>query len=303
LVLFAGYEWKGRDDGLVAHVFFRQGPNFALSVFAFAVEGWIFYSAVNSVTPLIVLNLGFQTNAWLISIRQLAFTLPNIAASIPIMLYATWRKDLKTPTVLTFILFLVVCICYACITPSMNHAQIGFNVISGIGQSGPLTLLTALIQFTAPHAYLSTATGLAFSARALGGAFGSAILDTIINGHIASTLSPTLTSTASSAGLPASSIPALLAGLAAGESPSVLLESVPGLTGEVLGKVMEASYGVYARGYRLAWSSILPFVVLAIVAVGCLRGVKELMTEHVEASVEREEVGMGDEGEGRKVVV
>ncbi len=32
-------EWKGRDDGLVAHVFFRNGPNFALSVFAFAVEG------------------------------------------------------------------------------------------------------------------------------------------------------------------------------------------------------------------------------------------------------------------------
>ena len=32
-------EWKGRDDGLVAHVFFKGGPNFALSVFAFAVEG------------------------------------------------------------------------------------------------------------------------------------------------------------------------------------------------------------------------------------------------------------------------
>lgn len=32
-------EWKGRDDGLVAHVFFQGGPNFGLSVFAFAVEG------------------------------------------------------------------------------------------------------------------------------------------------------------------------------------------------------------------------------------------------------------------------
>ena len=34
-------EWKGRDDGLVAHVFFKGGPNFALSVFAFAVEGYV----------------------------------------------------------------------------------------------------------------------------------------------------------------------------------------------------------------------------------------------------------------------
>lgn len=55
----------------------------------------------------------------------------------------------------------------------MNHAQIGFNILSDIG---PLTLLVALVQFTAPHAFLSIATGLAFSARTIGGAFGSAIL-------------------------------------------------------------------------------------------------------------------------------
>lgn len=95
-----------------------------------------------------------------------------------------------------------------------------FNVLSGISQSGPLTLLVALIQFTAPNAYLSTATGLAFSARA----FGSAVLDAIINSKPSST-------------------------------------------------------------------SIVPFVVVALVAVG------ELMTEVVEATVERE-VG---EADGEKV--
>ena len=43
LLLFFGlYEWKGRADGLVAHVFFKGSPNFALSVFAFAVEGYVF---------------------------------------------------------------------------------------------------------------------------------------------------------------------------------------------------------------------------------------------------------------------
>jgi hypothetical protein len=68
----------------VAHVFFKGSPNFALSVFAFAVEGWLFYSAVNSVTPQIVLNLGFQTNAWKISIRQLSYNLVTLFVSIPI---------------------------------------------------------------------------------------------------------------------------------------------------------------------------------------------------------------------------
>lgn len=101
-------EWKGRDDGLLAHVFFRKNANFALSTFAFAVEGWIFYSAVNSVVPQIVLNLGFESNAWDISIRQLSYTILTLFASIPITWYATAYKDMKTPLLVTFGLFLVV---------------------------------------------------------------------------------------------------------------------------------------------------------------------------------------------------
>ncbi|TVY50544.1 Trichothecene efflux pump TRI12 [Lachnellula cervina] len=285
LVAFAVYEWKGRDDGLVAHVFFKSGPNFALSVFAFAVEGWIFYSAVNSVTPLVVLNLGFETSSWRISVRQLSFQLVNLLLSIPIALYATWRKDLKSPLIISFTFFLIVTICYACIQPSMNHAQIVFNVLAGLGQSGPLTLLVALVQFTAPHAYLSTATGLAFSARALGGAFGSAVLNTIINSKISSSWAPAVSSAATKAGLPGSSILALLKALESGEG----FAEIPGISLASLGAATRASHVVYAAAYRLAWSSIIPFVVLSLVAILFLRGVKELMTEHVEATVEREE--------------
>ncbi|MCJ1420476.1 hypothetical protein MMC32_006833 [Xylographa parallela] len=287
LVAFGVYEWKGRDDGLVAHVFFKKSPNFALSVFAFAVEGWLFYSAVNSITPQIVLNLGFETNAWKISIRQLAYNVTTLVASIPLTLYATKYKDLKSPLLVTFGLFLVVTICYATITPNLNSAQIGYNVISGIGQSGPLTLLVALVQFTAPHAFLSTATGLAFSARAIGGAFGSAVLDAIINGKLASTYAPQVSAAAISAGLPPSSVPALLAALAAG-SPD-LIAAVPGINPGIIDAASSASQWAYAYAYRLAWSSIIPFVIIALICVACLKGVKELMTEHVEASVEPSE--------------
>jgi len=84
LILFCIYEWKGRTDGMVAHVFFKGSPNFALACFAFAVEGWIFYSAVNSVTPQIVLHLGYESSAWIISLRQLSYSLTTLFASIPI---------------------------------------------------------------------------------------------------------------------------------------------------------------------------------------------------------------------------
>ena len=100
-------EWKGRKDGLVAHVFFHRDKNFALSVFAFAVEGWIFYSAINSITPQLVLNLGFEDNAWHISLRQLSFSLTNLLFSVVVTWYSTRFKDLKSPLLVSWVFFLV----------------------------------------------------------------------------------------------------------------------------------------------------------------------------------------------------
>lgn len=150
-------------------------------------------------------------------------------------------------------------------------------------------VLPALIQFTSPHAFLSTATGLAFSARALGGAFGSAILNTIINSELSKSYASKVSSAAVTAGLPTTSIPGLLEAFDSGKG----FEDVQGINAGILGETTKASREVYAKAYRLAWSSIIPFVVLAWIAVAFLKGAKELMTEHVEATVER--VGDGAE--------
>ncbi len=85
LLAFGLYEWKGRPDGLISHSYFKNGHNFSLATFAFGVEGWIFYSAVNSIGPQMALNLGWENNSWRISLRQLAFNCTTIAASVPIV--------------------------------------------------------------------------------------------------------------------------------------------------------------------------------------------------------------------------
>ncbi|KAL1602517.1 hypothetical protein SLS60_005933 [Paraconiothyrium brasiliense] len=278
---FCIYEWKGRTDGMVAHVFFSNGPNFWLATFAFAVEGWIFYSAVNSVTPQIILNLGFESNSWDIAVRQMSYQIPSLTFSLVVTWWATRFKDLKSPLVLTYVIFLVTTICYANIRPSWNTPQIVFAVLAGIGTSGPLTLLVACVQFTAPHAYLSTATGLAFSARAIGGAFGSAVINAIVNGRLNSHYASDVSSAAIAAGLPSASVPALLEAMEAGTG------QVPGSNADIMKAALEASHWSYARAYRLGWWSVVPFVALAIASVACMRGVKDLMTEHVEATVER----------------
>jgi hypothetical protein len=160
-------------------------------------------------------------------------------------------------------------------------------VLAGIGQSGPLTLILALVQFAAPHAFIATASGFALSARAIGGAFGSAVLDAIINGKIDSTLAPKVAKAATGAGLPASSVPGLLEAIGAGTG----FDKVPGLNDTILDQALDARDWAYARAYNLAWASIIPFVALAIVAVFFIKQVKELMTEHVEASVETKAAG------------
>lgn len=193
---------------------------------------------------------------------------------------------MRTPLVVTYAIFLAATIGYACIKPSWDVGQIVLTVLTGIGTAGPLTLLVACVQFSSPHAFLSTATGLAFTARAIGGAFGSAVINAVINSRLTNHYASDVSSAAISAGLPPSSVTALLKAMRAGSARTVQASAIEGANAEIMNAAWHASYSSYAKAYRLGWWSVVPFVVLATVAVGCLRGVKELMTEKVEATVE-----------------
>lgn len=206
--------------------------------------------------------------------------------------------------IVTYAIFLIATICFANIRPSWSTPQIVFTVLSGIGTSGPLTLLVAAVQFTSPHAFLSTATGLAFSARAIGGAFGSAVINAIINGNLNSHYASDVGSVAISAGLPSSSVPNLLEVMEAGTLSSTFTgEGILGANENIMNAAWQASYQSYARAYRLGWWSVVPFVALALASVACMRGVKELMTEHVEATVEPGVQGeqSGEKGAGENI--
>lgn len=83
--LTKGAEWKGRSDGLVAHVLFKGSPNFVLALLAFTLEGWVFYSAINSVLPAVFINLGFEKSAWGVAVRQMASSLPTLFYAAVVM--------------------------------------------------------------------------------------------------------------------------------------------------------------------------------------------------------------------------
>jgi hypothetical protein len=80
-------------------------------------------------------------------------------------------------------------------------------------------------------------------------------------------------------------VPLLISALKSGKQSS--LNAVPGINPSILAAVTKTSHTLYAHAYRLGYASIIPFVVLAIVGSACLKGVKDLMTEHVDATVEK----------------
>ena len=121
------------------------------------------------------------------------------------------------------------------------------------------------------------------------------MLTVVINSNLGNKYASKVGGAAVQAGLPQSSVPLLLQAFEAGAG----FDDVPHLNGGILAAATNASQWAYTRAYRLAWWSVFPFVVVAIIAVACLKGVKELMTEKVEATVEKVRMEDLDEEIGR----
>ena len=85
------------------------------------------------------------------------------------------------------------------------------------------------------------------------------------------------------AGLPEASVPALVKAMQGGKQGDA---GVAGATADVWTAAVAEHRSQYGAAYRLAWASIIPFTVLAIISIALLRSVKDLMTEKVEATVE-----------------
>jgi len=258
----------------------------------------MYYSAVNTVLNQMQLYLDWETDSLLIGVRQIAYSGPTLVASVVVIWYSTRYKDVKSPLVVCFTLFLVVASVFAATKTSWGNIQLGLSATAGVGQSGPLTLLIAVIQFAAPHAHLSTATGLALSFRALGGAFGSAILYTIAFGHVTANYNSNVASAAIMAGLPQKDVPVLLGVMAEGHGPptakgltAVLSQVLPSATTAVIKAARYAGQKVYAKGFGLAWASIIPIAFIAIGSCALMKGVGTLMTEKVQAPLEKHDSG------------
>lgn len=85
------------------------------------------------------------------------------------------------------------------------------------------------------------------------------------------------------AGLPEESIPSVMGALAV--SPG-LLATVDGMTPSIMGAIMNTYYAASAWSYAYVWYSIIPWCVVAVIAMLCLKSVAKQMTEKVDRPYE-----------------
>ncbi|KAL4919148.1 fungal trichothecene efflux pump [Aspergillus aurantiobrunneus] len=120
---------------------------------------------------------------------------------------------------------------------------------------------------------IGLANGILGSLRALGGAVGQAIYVSVLNNEVQTNMPKYVGEAATAAGLPESSLPALLEALAAGSSP----EGIPGVTANVVTAATEALKVAYSQSFRIVFLCTIPFTVILLVASCFVPSMKNLL--------------------------
>jgi hypothetical protein len=107
---------------------------------------------------------------------------------------------------------------------------------------------------------IGLATGVLGSIRALGGAIAQALYVSILTNKLTVYLPQFVVPAATDAGLPASSLPALFAGITAGN-----FTAVPGITPEIIAVTGGAVQKAYLESFRIVFYATIPFGVLLII--------------------------------------
>lgn len=160
------------------------------------------------------------------------------------------------------VLVLIGTIILATTGSSGGKATIGALFLCGVGFATPLTLLFAVAQLATSHHLLGLATGQLIAARAISQAVGASALGAAFQAKVATILPAKVSTTALKAGLPITSLPELVRGIATGNK--TLIMSAPGDTMETIGAASNAATDAYVKSFHYGWDTALPFVAVAL---------------------------------------
>lgn len=218
--------------------------------------------------------------------RMVAFH--GVAATVTALWgYASSRlRTIREPIFAGVLIFTVGTIGFA--TLKIQHVDrdsIIFSAVSGIGFSCILVLLVAGVQLSTPHHVIATASAVITSTRSIGAAMFTAIYTAVFSQKLSHNIPAKIVAATLPEGLPQSSLGAFIGALS--NHNQTALQSIPGVTGEIIRSGNEALREAYLE-------SIKPVVIIAIPfgAIGCvcclfLGTMRDAMTYKVDAPVEK----------------
>ncbi|KAK7191532.1 hypothetical protein DPSP01_011049 [Paraphaeosphaeria sporulosa] len=140
---------------------------------------------------------------------------------------------------------------------------------------------------------IGLATGVLGSIRAIGGAVAQTVYVSILNNKIATYLPEFVAPAATNAGLPASSLPQLFAGITAGN-----FTAVPGITPEIIAVTGAATQKAYIESFRIVFYATIPFGVLLIVFSALSPNFEKYLSMNVAKRLQNLNANL--QGEGRE---
>ncbi|CAK7210970.1 hypothetical protein SBRCBS47491_000959 [Sporothrix bragantina] len=289
LVLFALYEtFMPLKQPLTPTRVFTKGKGRDLTapfVAAFVVT--MFYYAINVVWPTMI-NV-FFTDANTSVSYQVVLTLPaNLGLCFGAFLLSVlgtrighWRWTL-TGSVFIMVFFGAL---MALVTPERKGLAIALVFIEQIGFGWAQYLSIAFVQFGTDQVELGIAGGLAGVSRFAGGAVAITVFSTILSNVTSRNMLKLVPAAATAAGLPSSSVSALLAALPLGAKA---LEAVPGISDSIIAAASKAYQQAYVVGLRTTALSSLSFGIVAIIACICCNDIDDKMNNKIEIYLEND---------------
>ncbi|KAK5051937.1 hypothetical protein LTR84_002740 [Exophiala bonariae] len=284
LVMFIVYEWKLLASGMLHHGLFSKGRNFPICVALIFTEGLAFFAAntfyayENAVL--------YDQDFFHAGLRfTVVFWSANVA-TILTGLYVSRTKQLRLPLIVATSFITLFFATMASLTPSTPQSPIGFAVFLGLGLGSALNTVVVTAQLSTPPDLIALASGLMIAMRSTGGTVGLSIFQALLSNALSKQLPEKVLGQVIPLGFDTGYTGVLLDGL--GAQNGTLLESIPGITPQIITAAVVGVKEAYSISFRRVWIAAAAFAAVATLLSCFIVDNKQEFTMHIDAPVESE---------------
>lgn len=166
----------------------------------------------------------------------------------------------KLQTVIASVLAAAFVASLASVSPDLHVATLTLGVLATVAVGFNENIAYPGVTLIFDACDIGLASGALGSIRAMGGAIAQALYVSILNNRLAQNIETRVVPAAIEAGLPGSSVAALLEAVTVGN-----ISNVPGATEAVVDMVMGGIQDSYVSSFRVVFYATIPFGVLLIV--------------------------------------